>query len=337
MKLSRFLTGNMATFIICAVMITVLAAPVLSFPSLPSNSDSLQNQKDIELDSQIDYEPVETYFDPESFDVVNYARQDIELNDRSMDTEELLFGTSENGEAGSVTIIPPDMTFEEDDSVIYINANTANMREYPLLTSKIIQSFKYSDSIKRTGIGEDWDRVVNTAGIQGYVSAEFIVDEKPAPLATPTPIATPTPKPKKAKIGAPVVANTLGKSISLEVQKYMGIKYRGGYANPDSGFDCSGLTWYVFRRYGIETPRGTSSYYNAGLVIPYSKIAPGDVIAWDTRKYDKRTTITHVGIYIGNGMMVHASSSNNRVVKVSVSQYKAWGCKIISVHRFIKK
>ncbi|MHB1483231.1 MAG: C40 family peptidase [Saccharofermentanales bacterium] len=331
MKLAKLLTGNTSTFIICAVMITILTSPVLSFPSQPAKPDSSQKLQEIELDSQVDYEPVDEYFDPANFDVINYARQDVELSDRSMDSEDLLFGSTAKEKAGSVAAVPPDLTFEEDDTLIYINANAANMREYPVLTSNIIMTFKYGDSIKRTGIGEDWDRVINSDGVSGYISAEFIVDEKPAPIATPS------PKPAKVKIGAPVKANTLGKSIALEVQKYLGIRYRGGRATPDAGFDCSGLTWYVFNRYGISTPRGTSSYYGAGLVIPYSKIAPGDVIAWDTRKYDRRTTISHVSIYIGNGIMVHASSSNHRVTRVSVAQYKEWGCKIISVHRFIKK
>ena len=138
------------------------------------------------------------------------------------------------------------------------------------------------------------------------------------------------------KSSSPAVANTLGESIAQEVLKYLGVRYRGAVADPNSGFDCSGLTWYVFNRYGISTPRGTDSYYNAGIVISYSQIAPGDVIAWDTLKNDGRTTISHVGIYIGDGMMVHASSSNNAVVRQSVSQYISYGCKIVSVHRFIK-
>ena len=59
---------------------------------------------------------------------------------------------------------------------------------------------------------------------------------------------------------------------------------------------------------------------------------PGDVIGWDVWS---RGGVNHVGIYVGNGMMIHASTSKGRVVTQSVSQYRSWGAKLVTIRRFI--
>ncbi|NCU27883.1 NlpC/P60 family protein, partial [Candidatus Nomurabacteria bacterium] len=143
---------------------------------------------------------------------------------------------------------------------------------------------------------------------------------------------TPTPKPKYT---SPAKANTLGEAIAMEAQRYLGVKYVWAKADPKIGFDCSGLTWYVFNRYGIDTPRGTATYKNAGTIVPYSQIAPGDVISWDVWK--DGSSIDHVGIYIGNGKMVHASSNrrNRAVVVANVKEYTN-SARIVQIHRFYK-
>ena len=48
-----------------------------------------------------------------------------------------------------------------------------------------------------------------------------------------------------------------------------------------------------------------------------------------------KTTLNHVGIYVGNGMMIHASSRLGKVVLQDVKEYLSWGCKIITIRRFI--
>ncbi len=325
---------NTSAYIICAVMATVITSPILSL-SLQANNINPSNSMSVESDAAV---AEDSYFDSAGYALANYVREDIALGNRGSDSEELLFGSVDDESAEASTTPPADMTFYEDSTIVYLNSNGVNMRQYPSLDAAVIRQGSLAEEFTRTGVNEQWIRVAGADGVTGYIKAEFIAETKPTP--TPKPTATPTPKPKTKtatiKITSPVVANTLGESIAAEAKKYIGVHYRHGCEDPNVGFDCSGLTWYVFNRYGISTPRGTDSYYNAGIVIAYSQIAPGDVIAWDTRTYDKRTSITHVAIYIGNGMMIHASSSNNAVRIASVSEYTAGGCKIISVHRFIK-
>jgi cell wall-associated NlpC family hydrolase len=326
-------------FLVTLIFAAILVAPVFTFtpsfespsipgvPSLEANVEpSGDNTAVNTADNTVD-DSAGTYFDPDDYEIVDYTRSDLVLMNRgtAVDSEDLMFGSVSEEDMVDGLKPPPDMTFRDDSTTIYVHYAPLNMRALPSTESEILRKFNLGDSFLRTGIGPEWDRIVDSNGTTGYVFNEFVKTAKPTPTPTPAP-----------KYSAPAKANTLGEAIAKEAQRYLGVRYRWSAEDPDVGFDCSGLTWYVYNRYGIDTPRGTSSYANAGTLISYSQIMPGDVIAWDTERYDGRKTITHVGIYVGNGMMVHASSSNRKVVMVSVAQYRQWET-LISIHRFHKK
>lgn len=327
LRLTQKLLKNIPAYATCTLMIAILCAPILSI-SLQSNEIDTLATKQVAQDSLKMANLSGENFDASQYEIADYSRDEIVVANRSLDSEDLMFGSVELEDGEDVIEAPEDKTFTEDNKTVYVDVVKLNMREFPGLDAPIIKVYGFGDTFKRTGISQEWARVVNSSGSIGYVKADYVTTVKPV---------TKTNTPKKVTVSAPAKANTLGESIAKEAVKYLGVKYRGGQESPTSGFDCTGLTYYVFNRYGISTPRGSSSYYNAGIEIPYSQIAPGDVISWDTRKYDRRTTITHVGIYIGGGKMVHASSTNRKVVIVSVAQYREWGCKLLSVHRFNKK
>ncbi|MER7204207.1 C40 family peptidase [Streptomyces sp. NPDC000188] len=70
-------------------------------------------------------------------------------------------------------------------------------------------------------------------------------------------------------------------------------------ATGPNAFDCSGLTQAAYRSAGISLPRTTYSQINAGPRIPRSQLQPGDLVFF-------YSGISHVGLYIGNGKMIHA-------------------------------
>ncbi|WP_328873331.1 NlpC/P60 family protein [Streptomyces sp. NBC_00287] len=90
----------------------------------------------------------------------------------------------------------------------------------------------------------------------------------------------------------------------------IGKPYVWGATGPDS-YDCSGLTQGAWNAAGISLPRTTYDQVNAGTTVPVSSAQPGDLVFF----YDD---VTHVGIYIGNGMMIHAPKPGTYVREESI-------------------
>lgn len=88
-----------------------------------------------------------------------------------------------------------------------------------------------------------------------------------------------------------------GDVVSIAAQ-YLGVPYVWGGASP-SGFDCSGLTMYVYAQVGVSLPHSAEAQYYAGTPVSPSEMAPGDLVFFGN-------PISHVGIYVGGGSMIHA-------------------------------
>jgi cell wall-associated NlpC family hydrolase len=90
----------------------------------------------------------------------------------------------------------------------------------------------------------------------------------------------------------------------------IGKPYVWGATGPDS-YDCSGLTQAAWKAAGVDIPRVTYDQVEAGTTVPLSSAQPGDLVFF----YDD---ITHVGLYIGNGMMIHAPKPGAYVREESI-------------------
>jgi cell wall-associated NlpC family hydrolase len=94
--------------------------------------------------------------------------------------------------------------------------------------------------------------------------------------------------------------------------RYLGVPYVYGGASP-RGFDCSGLTQYVYGLLGISLPRTAQQQYNATTRISRSQAQPGDLVFFFTGG-----GITHMGIYLGGNMMIAAPHTGDVVKKESI-------------------
>ncbi len=112
-------------------------------------------------------------------------------------------------------------------------------------------------------------------------------------------------------ISAPATSGSgRGQAIVNSAKKYLGVPYVWGGTSP-RGFDCSGLVQYVCRQNGISVPRVAASQRGAGRYVSRANLQPGDLVF-----FGNGGRVTHVGIYIGNGNMIHAPQTGD-VVKVS--------------------
>lgn len=95
--------------------------------------------------------------------------------------------------------------------------------------------------------------------------------------------------------------------------KFMGKPYVWGAAGP-SAFDCSGFTLYVYRAFGVSLGHYTGTQFATGQAVSKGDLLPGDLVFFNTD-----SSISHVGIYVGGGQFIHASSGSGKVIVSSLS------------------
>ena len=109
------------------------------------------------------------------------------------------------------------------------------------------------------------------------------------------------------------------KKIIELAKKKLGKRYVWGAVGQKNTFDCSGLTSYVCKANGIKIPRRAIEQSKYGKYVSRSELQPGDLIFFDTSK-KRKGYVNHVGIYIGNGKFIHASSAKKKVVITSLDK-----------------
>jgi cell wall-associated NlpC family hydrolase len=123
-----------------------------------------------------------------------------------------------------------------------------------------------------------------------------------------------TPKKEKKKV---YKTPELGNGIVADAYALLGIPYKYGGSSPSSGFDCSGLTSYIYKKNGISIPRTASQQSGAGKYVEVSDLQPGDIVCWD-----RPGTSHHVGIYVGGKKFIHAPQRGDKIRVTSFSQRK---------------
>ena len=163
-----------------------------------------------------------------------------------------------------------------------VKADKLVVRSGPAVTYTSTGTLTKGTVVEITGSEGEWF-TVSWNGIKGYVNARDLT------LTDEAISAPPKPEPSTAE------------KIVATSKKYLGCRYSYGASGPNK-FDCSGYTMYVFKQYGISLPHSASGQRRTGTEISKSNLQVGDLAFF--------LGTTHVGIYIGGGQFIHASTTN---------------------------
>ena len=129
-----------------------------------------------------------------------------------------------------------------------------------------------------------------------------------------------------------LIPSTDGEKIVATAKKYLGVPYVWGGASP-SGFDCSGLVYYVFKVNGYSMYRTPEDQYRQGTYVSRNNLQPGDVVFFYNTV--PGTGISHVGIYIGDGQFIHSPNSRS-VVSIARLDNTYWNQHYYGARRMSK-
>lgn len=116
--------------------------------------------------------------------------------------------------------------------------------------------------------------------------------------------------------------------IISSAKSLLGVPYRWG-GTTTRGFDCSGFIRYVFAKENVSLPRTANEMYKMGKPVSRSALRNGDLVFFKTARY---ASVTHAGVYIGNGKFIHSSSSKGVSIS-NVNDRYYWGKRYVGAKR----
>lgn len=203
---------------------------------------------------------------------------------------------------------------KEVETVATVNTTTLRVREDTSTDSAIVSLVGEGEDLIVEKIVDDWYKV-EVDDQKGYISGEYVTISQKLPTASSV---------EELENGTGV-SDTRVSLVQYALQ-FVGNRYVWGGTSLTNGIDCSGFTMQIYARYGISLPHHAASQPGYGTRISASDAQPGDLFF-----YGSGSTISHVGIYIGNGQIVHASNARTGI-KISSAYYRTPIC----VARYLK-
>ncbi|MBE6023186.1 MAG: NlpC/P60 family protein [Cellulosilyticum sp.] len=186
--------------------------------------------------------------------------------------------------------------------------NQLNIRSFPDGdTSSIIGQLKAGEEVKITyKVGKFYK--VYTSQTSGFVFSDYIDTQELEGIREQNVENVRDIVTGEAKVEE--VVSSIGDQIVAEAMKYLGNPYVYGGNSLTSGTDCSGFTQGVMKLMGINIPRTSKAQSKVGTLIAKDNMQVGDLLFFG----NSQSSIFHVGIYMGNGKMIHASTSSKGII-----------------------
>lgn len=206
------------------------------------------------------------------------------------------------------TTVPDSFTVSPLDDTGVITGSYVNIREYPSTNATVlglIAKGKYVDILG--SVGSDWYKV-SYGSVTGFISAQYVqpgVAEYNRPVSGV--ITGASGSGLVSSLGSQFNSLPFAEQLCQYAKTFIGVPYVYGGSLPETGFDCSGFTKYVYAHFGITIPR--LKQYEAGRRVEKADLQPGDLVFFNTTG----VSISHVGLYIGYGQFIHAPTVGKSV------------------------
>jgi cell wall-associated NlpC family hydrolase len=130
------------------------------------------------------------------------------------------------------------------------------------------------------------------------------------------PVVAPPPEPTSPPVAPPPADASRGAQVVAIAMRYLGVPYKWGGASPSTGFDCSGLTMYVYAQIGISLPHYAAAQYGMGVPVSRDQLQLGDLVFF--------RGLGHMGMYVGGGNYINAPQTGDVVKISSISARSDW-------------
>lgn len=198
--------------------------------------------------------------------------------------------------------------------VVEAESGYINIREEMNTDCTVVGKIRKNAICEVLSMEDEWCEI-ESGEIRGYISREYLLtgveaNEKAEELMA---------EGRELETAITMMEYRYGKGVTdiqMEICEYarqfVGNPYRWGGTSLTKGSDCSGFTMSVYANYGVSLPHSSRAQANCGTKISLSELQPGDLVFYGG------SSIHHVAMYIGNGQIVHAQSSDTGIVVSSM-------------------
>ncbi len=221
----------------------------------------------------------------------------------------------------------PNETTMNKTAVVIVE--TARVRESASTNATIIDVLDEDDVVTIIGEEGNFYKITTPKKKEGYISKTLVKEKEVTSRSSMEERTTPENQVAESKEGTAASQ----KEVVQFAKQYLGYSYVLGCSSPETGFDCSGFTRYVFGHFGYKLGRVAADQTSLGAVVERANLQMGDLLLFYD---DGKTKIGHCGIYIEGGQFIHSANPKRGVVIDNMNTNSYYSQRFVTARRIVQ-